>query len=774
MSRIQGDLEFSKNWESDEDFPTKEYNENTVRENIQLLFDETKDYINDIVTPAVNDNMERIENLGGGGFVSHNQIGDGAVWENNIKNQSVTEYKYGNSSIPTTALKDSSITADKFNTASTNEYVEGVIANKTDSQLSSSSTNAVQNKVVKNAIDSITPTQIGTQPHTRLRDMSATTGRFVKIKINNANPGWMLSFTVYLYSNYRSTVLRISGYNYATTGKWHLPRAEVMSSFWPADLTVRFGVDEANACWLAIPVDDYVGVDIGDVVNAYQPVTYENLFTITIENSNPTGTSYDDVRATQGRSEYLRDESTGSNITASYDLAEITSPTYVTVWNGRQLRKSSMDALLSTLPAWTADPSDNVYLIRQDTAGANVFGRVKFSTVYNYIKSKLTKSDIGLGNVENKSSATIRGELTKSNVTTALGYTPPTTNTTYSEATTSAAGLMSASDKTKLNGIASGANAYSLPAATSSTLGGVKVGSNISVSSGTISLTKANVTSALGYTPPTTDTNTTYSAATQSAAGLMSAADKKKLDGVATGANAYSLPTASSSTLGGVKTGSNITNSSGTISVSSSNVTNALGYTPMANLVRRNGVGYISGTSNGLEIGVDNNFDSSNTKDQAWIYLDAATSASQSKTAEIEMHGEVYPDRDVTWSLGYSGYRWDNIYGADIYGRIHDSSDARLKEDINYDLSDYVRLFDSLRPCTFKFKNDKRDEVHTGFIAQDLNSILDDAGIEKSAVVMKNPDDGMFYVTYTEFIGILIAKVQDLQRQVDELKAGDK
>lgn len=42
---------------------------------------------------------------------------------------------------------------------------------------------------------------------------------------------------------------------------------------------------------------------------------------------------------------------------------------------------------------------------------------------------------------------------------------------------------------------------YTLPAATSSTLGGVKVGSNISVSSGTISLTKANVTAALGYTP---------------------------------------------------------------------------------------------------------------------------------------------------------------------------------------------------------------------------------------------------------------------------------
>ena len=52
----------------------------------------------------------------------------------------------------------------------------------------------------------------------------------------------------------------------------------------------------------------------------------------------------------------------------------------------------------------------------------------------------VTKSQLGLSNVENKSSATIRGELTKDNVTTALGYTPPTTNTTYTVGTTTYSG----------------------------------------------------------------------------------------------------------------------------------------------------------------------------------------------------------------------------------------------------------------------------------------------------------------------------------------------
>lgn len=53
----------------------------------------------------------------------------------------------------------------------------------------------------------------------------------------------------------------------------------------------------------------------------------------------------------------------------------------------------------------------------------------------------VTKSQVGLGNVEDKSSATIRSELTKDNVTDALGYTPPTQDTTYSTGTSTTAGI---------------------------------------------------------------------------------------------------------------------------------------------------------------------------------------------------------------------------------------------------------------------------------------------------------------------------------------------
>ena len=64
--------------------------------------------------------------------------------------------------------------------------------------------------------------------------------------------------------------------------------------------------------------------------------------------------------------------------------------------------------------------------------------------------------------------------------------------------------------------------------------------------------------------------------ATTSAAGLMSSADKTKLDGVATSANNFTLPTASSSALGGIKVGGNLSiDSNGILSASSSGSSSA-------------------------------------------------------------------------------------------------------------------------------------------------------------------------------------------------------
>lgn len=144
------------------------------------------------------------------------------------------------------------------------------------------------------------------------------------------------------------------------------------------------------------------------------------------------------------------------------------------------------------------------------------------NTAYQHATAKGSAFASGLYKITTNAQGhvTAATAVTKSDIT-ALGIPGQDTNTTYGVASSSANGLMSAADKAKLDGIASGANNYTLPTASSSTLGGVKTGANITNSSGTISLTKANVTAALGYTPPTTDTNTwiAFKGATISAAG---------------------------------------------------------------------------------------------------------------------------------------------------------------------------------------------------------------------------------------------------------------
>ena len=118
-------------------------------------------------------------------------------------------------------------------------------------------------------------------------------------------------------------------------------------------------------------------------------------------------------------------------------------------------------------------------------------------------------------------------KVDKSDITN-LGIPGQDTNTTYSNATSGKAGLMSAKDKSKLDGIAENANNYTYThptyTAKSSGLYKITVDAKGHVSA-TTAVTKADITD---LKIPGQDT--TYSNATTSAAGLMSADDKSKLD----------------------------------------------------------------------------------------------------------------------------------------------------------------------------------------------------------------------------------------------------
>ncbi|WP_040194753.1 hypothetical protein [Clostridium culturomicium] len=115
-----------------------------------------------------------------------------------------------------------------------------------------------------------------------------------------------------------------------------------------------------------------------------------------------------------------------------------------------------------------------------------------------------TKSDVGLGNVENKSSATIRDELTTSNINKALGFTPKKIIQGVESARPTATGSMIiyiATDTKKI-WLDTGANTwlqvggqdtiawgsvtgkpstFTPPTASPTVLGGIKVGNNLSI-----------------------------------------------------------------------------------------------------------------------------------------------------------------------------------------------------------------------------------------------------------------------------------------------------
>lgn len=120
-----------------------------------------------------------------------------------------------------------------------------------------------------------------------------------------------------------------------------------------------------------------------------------------------------------------------------------------------------------------------------------------------------------------------------------------TTDSTYNllSATTTAAGLMSATDKSRLDTL------YKQISKT----GKFSFLDGTVTPSGTTVVIKNQVINTASGEP--TDTPITLPAATTTLAGVMSAADKKKLNGIAEGANKYVLPVATSSALGGIMIG---------------------------------------------------------------------------------------------------------------------------------------------------------------------------------------------------------------------------
>lgn len=344
-------------------------------------------------------------------------------------------------------------------------------------------------------------------------------------------------------------------------------------------------------------------------------------------------------------------------------------------------------------------------------------------------------------------------------------------------------------------------------------------------------------------TPP--DTNTTYSTATQSAQGLMSASDKTKLDGIATGANAYTLPTASSNTLGGVKTTSTVTSNSG---YTACPIISGVPYykdsntdTKVTNTLNKNTKAYITGTTSA----------NTNTGTQVFdtgVYLGTGTgqltlegsSSTNYTTGSSVLDVKIPSYTNALYGANIVPYKNDNSnyltglnincgtstgpgmrginvtcsannyqstvnidrsgtnsyalqipngksYIATIYSNSSTitTSDREKKTDIQDISEKYEELFFKLQPRLFKYKDGTSGRIHIGAVAQEVEEALNEVGIldtefagfvrqEKDYVVDEETgevtqEEGYdYYLRYEEFVMLLCHMLQKLYTEKNE------
>ena len=115
----------------------------------------------------------------------------------------------------------------------------------------------------------------------------------------------------------------------------------------------------------------------------------------------------------------------------------------------------------------------------------------------------------------------------------------------------------------------------------------------------------------------------------------------------------------------------------------------------------------------------------------------------------------------------------DTVY---INGEPQSASDARLKTDVQYDVDDYLNVFDKLKPATFVYNGHKRR--HMGFLAQEIQETLKEEGIPEehfAALCTEVPNEerpmGMYSLRYGELQIMTVAKVQQMDKRLKALEA---
>ena len=130
-------------------------------------------------------------------------------------------------------------------------------------------------------------------------------------------------------------------------------------------------------------------------------------------------------------------------------------------------------------------------------------------------------------------------------------------------------------------------------------------------------------------------------------------------------------------------------------------------------------------------------------------------------------------------SLGTPTEEWYRIYGYDLYYTNkydkNSQSDIRVKNSIEPLDGKYDCLFDKMSVVRYKYNEGNSNRYHTGFIAQQLVTSLEESGLttqDFAGVVLNNPgeEDECWYLRRDEFVALNTWQIQKLKPRVSTLE----
>jgi hypothetical protein len=124
--------------------------------------------------------------------------------------------------------------------------------------------------------------------------------------------------------------------------------------------------------------------------------------------------------------------------------------------------------------------------------------------------------------------------------------------------------------------------------------------------------------------------------------------------------------------------------------------------------------------------------------------------------SKITSNGDIYI---TPANKKKSVYIYTDLY---VNGAIFNTSDKNHKEEIKPISDSKIEKLLDLEPVEYNLKNDIKKKKHYGLIAQDVEEIYPE--------LISDSNLGFKTVNYMELIPLLLLKMKNMQKEIDELK----